>query len=558
MRRKEGKYIRRTVTAISVALMGLMALTALTDIQFAKNLSHTGANLLAKGLVKSTQANCVLRDSANKPVLNNSDPLAKVLGSDLPCPSNVFELRSRLVTSGAKIKTTLVGNRGFHNPTAGSFSLFEMVTGSLNPPGIAINDGEFFFGHFTRANGAALVADQRPNPESLMIELIAWDPVKQLFNFYEVIGDGRKGQWFYRGDSLDIQADVKFLHRQPNPQKPQFGERLRCSGCHIAGGPIMKEVAAPHNDWWATARHLLFGNRKPDAELARMLQGLVDADELANGVKAGLLKLSGSESFQKAKQDSSLQEQLRPLFCPIELNLESDPTPLDDKALQLAIPSAFFVDPMLARSSVSIKLDHYNAALVALNTVFPEIVPGRRDADHGWLTPVKAFSDTMAIESLIKQGLIDQEFVRDVLAVDLTNPFFSKARCSLLRLLPTNADSKWKETFRVALKTAANGNPAAQELLDNLTDPARNGQFHGAQATQFLNQCQNSLQSKDALVKLFQLLAQRRAEAFASEISKNPMGQILEPGFRVIFPQTTPQIRPGSFRLTKDCQLISQ
>jgi hypothetical protein len=59
MRRKEGKYIRRTVTAIIVLLM------ALTDIQFAQNLSHTGAKLLAKGLVKSAQANCVLRDSAN-------------------------------------------------------------------------------------------------------------------------------------------------------------------------------------------------------------------------------------------------------------------------------------------------------------------------------------------------------------------------------------------------------------------------------------------------------------------------------------------------------------
>jgi hypothetical protein len=555
VRRKEGKYGRRIVSAIIVALMGLMAQAG---IRSGQSLSQPNGNLLANGSVRSAQVNCVLRDSANQPVLNSSDALAKVLVTDRPCPSNVFELRSRLLASGAKIKTTLVGNRGFHNPKAGSFSLFEMVTGSLNPLGIQINDGEVFFGHFTRANGAALMPDQRPDPESLMIELIAWDPVKQLFNFYEVIGDGRKGQWFYRGDSLDIQADVKLLHRQPNPQKPQFGERLRCSGCHIAGGPIMKEVATPHNDWWATARHLPFGNRKPDAELARMLQGLVDAEELAKGVKAGLLKLAESEKFQKAKQDSSLQEQLRPLFCPVELNLESDPTPLDDKALQLVIPSGFLVDPMLARSSVSIKLDHYNAALVALNTVFPEIIPQRRDADHGWLTPVKAFSDTMAIESLIKQGLIDREFVTDVLAVDLTNPLFSTARCSLLRLLPINADSNWKETFRAALKAGANSNPAAQELLNNLTDPARDSEFHEAQAKQFLNQCQNNFQSNDAVIKLYRLLAQRRAEAFASEISRNPMGQILEPGFRVIFPQTTPQVRPGAFRLSKDCQLISQ
>ena len=77
-----------------------------------------------------------------------------------------------------------------------------------------------------------------------MVELIAWDGDKQVFNFYEMIGDGRQGKWFYRGDSLDIQADVKFLHRQTGSGDPRFGSNLRCSGCHTAGGPIMKELVA--------------------------------------------------------------------------------------------------------------------------------------------------------------------------------------------------------------------------------------------------------------------------------------------------------------------------
>jgi hypothetical protein len=110
---------------------------------------------------------------------------------------------------------------------------------------------------------------------------------------------------------------------------------------------------------------------------------------------------------------------LRPLFCPVELNLESDLTPLDDKAPQLRVPAAFLVDPRLAQGSVTVEHTQYDAALVTLNAAFPE-GPQRRDADHGWLTPVKAFSDTLAVESLIKQGLIDQGFVSDVLAVDLT------------------------------------------------------------------------------------------------------------------------------------------
>ena len=317
----------------------------------------------------------------------------------------------------------------------------------------------------------------------------------------------------------------------------------------------MKELAAPHNDW-NTARRLPLENMKPDAVLQRILQGMVDADELAKSVKAGLQKLADSERFQQGKKALSLQEQLRPLFCPVELNLESDFTPLDDKA-PLGIPSAFLIDSRLAQSSITIDHAQYDGALVALNAVFPEIRPQRRDGDHGWLTPVKAFSDMRAVESLIKQGLIDQEFVSDVLAVDLTNPVFSRSRCGLLRLVPNKADANWKETFKTSLKTAKT-NPAAQELLNNLTDPTRTAQFHQARGARLLSQCQNRLQTQDSVTTLYRLLAQRRSEAFASEISKNPLGQILEPTFRVIFPKTKPAIAPGSFRLTDDCQVVSQ
>jgi hypothetical protein len=296
---------------------------------------------------------------------------------------------------------------------------------------------------------------------------------------------------------------------------------------------------------------------KPDAELQRILQGMVDADELAKSVKAGLQKLADSERFQQGKKALSLQEQLRPLFCPVELNLESDSTPLDDKA-SLGVPSAFLIDPRLAQSSITIDHAQYDGALVALNAAFPEIRPLRRDGDHGWLTPVKAFSDMRAVESLIKQGLIDQEFVDDVLAVDLTNPVFSRSRCGLLRLVPNKADANWKETFKASLKAIAKTNPAAQELVNNLTDPTRTAQFHQARGARLLSQCQTRLQTKDSVLPLYRLLAQRRAEAFASEISKNPNGEILERTFRVIFPKTNPTIAPGSFRLTDDCQVVSQ
>ena len=158
---------------------------------------------------------------------NNQDLLARLLTTSSECPKDVFELRSLLKKTGLKIETTMVGNRGFHNPTEGSFSFFETV-----------NNDELFFGHFTAVDGAGnIAANQEPSKGNLMIEAFAWDNAKGYFNFYELIGQGKTSQWFYRGDSADILADNANLHLQQNPAKPVFGERLRCSGCHMAGGP---------------------------------------------------------------------------------------------------------------------------------------------------------------------------------------------------------------------------------------------------------------------------------------------------------------------------------
>jgi len=120
-----------------------------------------------------------------------------------------------------------------------------------------IGESEFFFGHFTAVGPENHpIADQSNRQGALMGELIARDAKKGVFNFYELRGDRGKNRWLYRGDSLDIFADIQLLHRQQDPQHPVFGSRLRCSGCHMEGGPIMKEFSPPHNDWWRETRKL--------------------------------------------------------------------------------------------------------------------------------------------------------------------------------------------------------------------------------------------------------------------------------------------------------------
>ncbi|MFL5815679.1 MAG: hypothetical protein ACJ763_19070 [Bdellovibrionia bacterium] len=501
---------------------------------------------------ETAHASCVISGNA----AGNGDYLARRLATLSSCPNNVFQLRASFVSDGMQLRTTLVANRGFHNPSQGSFSLFELLSGRSQSTPIRLDQGQFFFGHFTAAQGSQLVADQNPTQGALMVELIAWDFSKKVFNFYELIGDGTQGRWFYRGDSHDIQRDLRFLHLQPNPGQPQFGQTLRCAGCHMNGGPIMKELEMPHNDWWMPERILDSGGRVPDPALADVLKTLVPAEALAQSVKTGVIGLHSSG----VQATLSLREKLRPLFCPMEINFESDLKP-SDSAQTIRVASGFFVDPRLARVQIAVSKSAYDAGMRAQGMRFPET--HRTDGDHAFLTPVKAFSDMMAVENLRKSGLVDDEFITDILAIDLTNPVVSPARCGLLRLVPESESGHWREQFATAIKNAlaqatavrSPWAPVLNEAFTNLMDPARNAAFHRARANRFLQACSQRASVVPSVAHWIQLLAQRRAEVRASEISKNPRGQILEPGFRVIFPEPTIPSAPGKLRLDESCEL---
>jgi hypothetical protein len=277
---------------------------------------------------------------------------------------------------------------------------------------------------------------------------------------------------------------------------------------------------SPYNDWWTSARPLSFAPNRLSREVATQVGGLVDASKLSHGVAAGILLLEQSPSYQNLRSSLSLQEQLRPLFCENEINLESDLFPLDKGAEFVSVPSAFIRNPMLGFVHVEVKRETYLSLLESKGLIFPETA--RRDADHAWLTPVKGISDLIAIESLITKGLIDREFAVAVLLVDSDTPVFSTARCSLLELIPPYSPT-WQTTFRANL--VATHSSAANELLRNIGSPRT------LDASLRWHDNSNS-------AELFEKLLRVRKAAYESEISKNRLGQILEPGFRVIFPET--------------------
>jgi hypothetical protein len=515
-----------------------------------KKLLRLIAPLLLAG--RLCQAACIPEDpkhlATNHP---NQDALALLLKAQDRCPDNAMDFRNLVEGSGARLETTMVNFESFRDPNDGAFFLFEIVSGQLGGLNPSIERGDLLFGHFLASDGSHLTS----NTDGLLVEAIAWDPAKQLFNFYELVKDSklRRASWFFRGDSSFILDDIQLLYRQRTAGQQPFQGLLRCSGCHVNGGLIQKELAAPHNDWWRKARPLPLGDLTPDAAIAKILQGLVDADELAKVIQATSRRLSASPQYRKALQSRTMQEQLRPLFCAVEVNIESDNDPVDAHKPTVQIPAGFFADPRLGAVSVAIPRDNYQQALDQAHSKMPD-PPGGADADHAWLAPVKANSDIIQTDALVEMGVIDSEFVADVLAVDFTNPLISAPRCGLLKLVPAEGGPDFLVHFEAALKD--NTQAAAKQLLDNLTDPKHDANFHRQQVAAYLEACQKRASKPEAATEWVSLLAQRRADVDRAELSKHPNDQkILEVG-RVVFPSASAP--EGNVGLTPDCEVRPQ
>lgn len=419
---------------------------------------------------------CEILQSNGQSAPRLNDPFYRTVSSLPACPESAPALKQRLQELGARVQPAMVANRGFHNPELGSFSFFESVTGLAKP-------GDFFFGHFTSKNARGEIElDQKPEPGKLLVELLVRDDSKGYYNFYELIGTATGGRWLYRGDSADIFADNRYLHFDPPPGVPKFGNRLRCSGCHTSGGPIMKELTFPHNDWWRTARPLPLGSGVASREVANWMSGLIDASSFASNVKAGIDSLEASSGYRALKTRLSLHERLRPLFCEQEINIASD----FGSGASVRIPSPFLRNPLLGSVATEISNIEYGRLVLENGLRFPETQ--LQDADHAWLTPVKGYSDLIAIQSLIEDGLVTHDYALSVLKVDPSNPVISDSRCKLLRF-------------------AREGTLPSVPVLGSAPE-----------------------------ADFAKLLRLRRAVR-TSEISQNPRGQILEPGFRVIFPE---------------------
>lgn len=466
-------------------------------------------------LLLSTTANasCIIyyKDIPSTDTLN--DPLYHLLTHASNCPSSPSELKSLIVANGLTEHTYMVANRGRHNSVLGSFSFFESIEGTS--AGKPIKNGDFFIGYFTHAVKGALHLDEQPKSNKLLVESIAWDNTKQMFNFYELKSiNNNETTWYYRGDSRDAYLDNNRLYRFDPKEEHHFGERMRCSACHNSGGPIMKEASLPNNDWWNQERKLPLSPNVPDANIQTIVESLENPMHLSHSVDAGVKHLFKSDSMHQFRSLLTLQEQLRPLFCTVEINLESANQYKDHV---INIPSAFWLNPVLDFPLASnMTMPDYQQLLEEFDMLFPETMD--RDADHSWLTPVKGKSDVLAIKDLLKHKVISKSFVDAVLMIDFKNPLFSSSRCQLLTMLPEHATNDWQEIFRQNLMRM--GTKEALLLHKYLDNQIPHNYYK--QLEKYNAAIQQLLLTDAGRKKIFSSLLHQRDSVSKAEISQNP------------------------------------
>lgn len=488
--------------------------------------------LLLSSPQSQAQAGCQVLTSNGRVSTVQNDEFYRVISQEKSCPQNIDSVNV-LLNRNFQNRKFLVANRGRNNPKMGSFSIFESFSGKTR----AVDAG-IFLGHFTHLktlNGSKIIdLDQSPDKGKLVIELIAWDQSKGYYNFYELIGQGQYSQWFYRGDSKDILFDNQSIYLNDSPQKPPIGQTLRCSGCHTSGGPIMKEMAIPHNDWWINSRPLVFQHSQSDGFLQR-IRTLDSAESLAAQVQSGIQKLENSVSYQNIKKSLGIRHQLRPLFCDLEINIESDLKPFSSSSA-IQVPSNALAGSLAGAFRFLVPKSSYSGLLQKYKMQFPET--SHVDADHAWLTPVKGYSDLVAIGKLKMIGLVDDKTIFDIFFSSPMGSIMNKDKCGLLKLVPQSMN--WKPGFVLNLKNfIARGGvdlTVAKSMYFRLTSPSLNPAAYQKMINEWY-QSLNQKISKGEIEPLFKQMLLNRSAVFESEISKNPRGQILEPGFRVIFPQ---------------------
>ena len=325
------------------------------------------------------------------------------------------------------------------------------------------------------------------------VELIGFDKTAGVFNYYA----REENKWTFFGSSKDLIGDG-YNCDSVGACVPKAASKTRCASCHLGGGLIIKEFDSPwvhweHNTTTVGAQELLtkhkmtLGSQKDDG--AGLESTVRNGNRIWNRTRVDFLKTKG------------VAELLRPLFCTVDLNLQSGSTSTD--TVPSSVRGDFLLEPRLSSfDSVPIDSADYTA-LAAANgqAVKDSSKTPLKDKDgkavtdtiFAWTYPERGQADMDYVNALVEKNVIDDDFANDILSIDFTRPIFSGKRCALLAHAPTLAAAAMtpqgiRDGFKAKLTAAATKTPELTALLAKLGDVADTAKHKDA-ATKYLTAC---------------------------------------------------------------------
>lgn len=450
--------------------------------------------------------------SATK-ILANGDPVAqKILKGTGTCPKTFTEVVARLKT------TDKTGCADGSDGTAGGMQVRlvserSQVLGKPDSYRAVVTrqcDGRPVHGLFISVFGIGAGVSALPQS----IELIGFDPAQNVFNYYELAD----GAWKFFGSSRDLVKDGYSC--KSGACAPKAPPIRRCALCHTGGGLIMKELNSPWVHWegdtqtpgadaMATSFKSLWGTKSNGIEL----ESTVSA-----GNKAWITK-----RIELAKAEGSVADLLRPLFCTVEVNVQSSSTSTGATNMT-KVRGDFFTDPFFGKTfdSVAINSADY-VELMGKNGQKVQGEEGQLKGPDGKLVLDTVFpftflerssNDVEYVKALVAAGILDDELAKDVLVLDFTRPIFSKSRCDMAQFVP-EVDPASRTAKAIAdgmLASLKKANPApgtvAAELKTNL-ETAGQAAAHTAKLDTFLAACK-ARPKKELLADVMAIASQRR------------------------------------------------
>ncbi len=282
---------------------------------------------------------------------------------------------------------------------------------------------------------AVLISDtDRPLSDPLndqVVELMGWHSESQRYAFYRLR--------FQSGSLVMLERFVESAPTQVHRLKWRSSENsvvvdtpeIHCGQCHHQMEPVLNELRQPWANWLSSekARPL----RDYDGITAEYIEISSRANALERVILAGVDRTLGDTS-RPARVDwlleESLEEALRPLFCPTTINVRSAGP---------SFPTEAIVDPVGLAAGVSVHL------------------PSQFSPDV--LVPVRGETDRQMERRLRQKGVVQPTTIEALRLVDYRHGTFSTVRCDLYpRLLerlhehPTLLDDALRELLRDHLR----------------------------------------------------------------------------------------------------------